>query len=179
MVKLLLKPIKNIQNINMHYKLFISGRKSFLAPGRIMALILTAALLLAIEVPLLGSSTLAAAAELLPALVALLPASGAELSAALLVACFLMLGCARAADGSLPRRAVVALVASILVNVQIPLLGASAATATAGLLADMQGLLPRSAFEVGAAVLLAGLFVCISPLARRTPGCRVRRKSFF
>ena len=56
-----------------------------------------------------------------------------------------------------------AMVATILVDVHIPLLGGSTAEAGLALLAQMERLLPKDASEVALALLLAVLAVSVSP----------------
>ena len=138
------------------------------AVPRIARLVLTAALLLAVPIPLLDKTAAEAGLALLAVVPVLLPVSGFELSAALLLACFLVLGFSRPADGSWPRRAVIVMVATILVHVPIPLLGASALVASADLLGRMAWLIPQDGGEVAAAFALALLAVTIAPASRRS-----------
>ena len=133
------------------------------AATRAATLVLIAAILLLVPIPLLDATAVQAGAALLAGLPALLPQNEAELTAALLLACLLTWGFARPADGCLPRRAVMAMVAIILVDVRIPLLGGSMAEAGLALLAQMEGLLPKDASEVALALLLAVLAVSVSP----------------
>ena len=120
------------------------------AASRIAALILIATLLLAAPIPLLDTTAAAASTALLAGLPMLLPANGFEFAAALLLACFLIMGFARPADGSLPRRTVIVLVATILVEVHIPILDSSAISASTAILVRLAGLIPQSASEVAA-----------------------------
>ena len=141
-----------------------------LVRSRIATLVLIGAIFLLAPIPLLDTTAAAASAVLLAVMPVLLPANGFEFAAALLVACFLIMGLARPADGSLPRRTVVFMVATILVDVHIPILDASAAEAGLDLLGRMEGLIPQNGAEVAAAFALALLAVSVSPAFRGAPG---------